>query len=131
MLAATCAIWMVKNRYVLISVALVEIASGAVILVSRRIWLNGLILLWLGINFFLYQSALFLSGAGASCPCLGKVASQLGLTPRVSELIARALAAYLLIVGACLLHVGRPRNPVVTSPLERSVKCEGDLPVSP
>ena len=98
-----------KTRYVLLAVAVVEMIAGAGILASRRIWLRGLILLWLGGNFLLYRSALLLGGAGTPCPCLGNVAAQLGLSASVSEMITRVLACYVVIAGAYLLYTGRPR----------------------
>lgn len=94
---------LVKNRYLLIGVGLLEIGIAAVLLVSKQWWFKGILLLWLSVNFVLYRLAFFLSGAGEPCPCLGNVVSKLGLAPAQAEFLLKAAVAYLFITGGYLV----------------------------
>ena len=93
----------VRNRYVPVAVAIVEILCVLTIMRVRDCRVKGLVLLWLGGNFVLYRTALALSGAGVPCPCLGSLGANLGLGSTATEFPTKGMAAYLLVVGSYLL----------------------------
>jgi len=100
-------ILLIQYRYLLLGAAAIEIICVAALLTSRYSWFKGLILLWLGANFFSYRAALALSGVPTPCPCFGSVGSRLGLSPAVADFLTRSIVLFLLAAGAYLLYQHR------------------------
>ena len=102
-------VFLFKNKYLLTGVASIELVSAFSLLRSKRLLTNGLILLWLAINFLLYRSALALSGAETPCNCVGSVGLRLGLSSTLTESLVKAIILYFLAAGAYLVIRHRPR----------------------
>jgi hypothetical protein len=96
-------ILLLKNRWLNIAVAVVEIACAVVLTIRVSDAIKGYTLLWLGLNFVAYRLVSFLSEMETPCSCLGNIGSWLGLTQDQTETVAIALVFYILCAGVYLL----------------------------
>lgn len=85
-----------KYRYVLVSVAVVEL--GVVFMCCSRlnVLLKVCAVAWLATMFVLYRIGLLWVGYDYPCRCLGNVLDGLGLSASAGDWVAKMILAYLL-----------------------------------
>jgi hypothetical protein len=94
--------FVVTNRTILLSVAITELVIVFLLLVSRESWMKGLSCAWLGSNFLLYRTGVWLLEGAQPCPCLGALGPKLGLKAAEVEFLLKLGAVYLLVAGLAL-----------------------------
>jgi len=99
-------ILLLKNRWVNIAVAVVEIACAAALTMRLPYVIKGFTLLWLGLNFVAYRLVSLLSGVETPCSCLGNIGSWVGLTQDQTEALGIGLLLYLLGAGTYFVIAG-------------------------
>lgn len=100
-----------SERQVLFFTGTIELLIVAVLVFSKNVNIKLFVLFWLASQFLLYHYGI--TGAPASCPCLGRAAEWLHVQQQVLEKISMAFALFIflgsLFFGA--LQFFNPPNP--------------------
>lgn len=107
-------ILLIKTRYVMLCVGLVEIMAAVYLvrgrLTVKKLWLT----VWVAGNLIHYRAIIAVVGVTRPCGCLGNLTDFLPLTPRGIDLTLQAILVYLLLGGAFCLRWSRapaaPKN---------------------
>ena len=110
-------VFILKFRYVLVGVGLVELAVATVLLCGLHWELKALLTLWIGGSFAIYRVGLVMLDFDAPCPCVGSVAKSLGVSEKVTRLGTASAMLYLLVGSTVLLAVHRVRKKQTVSPV--------------
>ena len=98
-----------RNRQLLVLVALVEIIIAAALLSRLSVQTRYLLVAWLSSNFILYRLGLHVLSPGKPCPCLGTITERLRLSPDQVNGVLWGVALYLLAGSIIVLILG-PRG---------------------
>src|SRR5688572_25254873 len=95
----------------------VEVAIGLGCFVPKTTTTAMVFLAWMVTNFLIYRLSLWWLEWKGSCPCLGSLTENLGISTATADAISSGLLAYLLIVSYSFLFLGWRNGKRVLSPL--------------
>ena len=96
-----------KNRHVMISVGLIELALFAFLVFGKQYILQLTAIFFLSINFVVYRLSALLKGSESPCACLGSLTESIGISTKAADLVAMAVLAYLFIGSAVFLAISK------------------------
>jgi hypothetical protein len=99
-----------SNRTLLAVFGLLHLGLAGWLLVTRDLMSQGLLMLWLGVNYLIYRLGMAWVKAAIPLPVVKLVAWKLGASPPVVDACWKLLTAYLLLGGPAHLLLERRRT---------------------
>jgi hypothetical protein len=90
-------------RYVMLIVGFLELSVSLLCLLAPKTRLSLNLVIWLATTFLVYRFGNIIIGYKHLCPCLGYFYDAIHLSPRIADLLAEMILAYLLTGGYGLL----------------------------
>lgn len=100
--------WILKNRELLLLVGALETGVAVLLFSKASLSLKRGSLIWLCVNFLLYRMGLWITGAPATCKCMGDLADRIGLSDSQASWVMLGILGYLL--GGSLFFLRRSRS---------------------